>query len=880
MRLHSLTLSAFGPFPGTETIDFDSLNDAGLFLISGATGAGKTTVLDACCFALFGQVPGARGVKRLRSNHAPADVKPEVELEFSLGGRRFRIRRNPQWQRPKRHGEGTTTEHAAASLFEIDASGERLISARAQEVGHEMSHLLGMTAAQFQQVALLPQGEFATFLHASSQERQTVLEQLFQTQRFSRIEQWIHEHARRLRDEAVGGEFAVTRTVAALAERMATEVPESLTGDALVRAAELDQVLPWAGELIREAQTAATAAASTNDAAAEAHAVAGAVAASARQSAAAREALGRAQAIADSLGDLGDDVVAELDSRLGLLRGLAPTEESLRAANARVGSLEAELAAAEATVATLARERSEAPARRAALERSVLELTKSASQHAGLERELAAAEAVAQAAARVPAAESRVEACARAELAARELHVAARERLVEVVEQRLSGMAAELAAGLRDGEPCDVCGSTAHPDPARPGQVVVSEAEQNDAQSAVDRASAAYEEAQQALQAAEVTLAGLRAQAGDHDAATAAELAAATRAALDDAIDAAAALPERQRELAAVVEAADRLDIAVSEATKSVTGLTERLVAARDQAETLSRRLTEVLGEYETVACAVAATEAARVEQAERAEALRQARAVLDDPELRAQAARPGDPEATARAEEAARAASEAAAEAHHLARDRAAAVAGLLDRLAAALAEWSPARSKYLTAHDLAQLVRGQSPDNQHQIRLSAYVLAARLDQVVAAANERLALMREQRYLLERTGAAARKGSQAGLGLIVHDQWTGDDRDPATLSGGESFVVSLALALGLSDVITQEAGGVELSTLFIDEGFGMLDADTLDDVIDRLDALRAGGRTVGVVSHVAELSTRIPTQLKVIKGRDGSTLRVDPISA
>jgi exonuclease SbcC len=174
-----------------------------------------------------------------------------------------------------------------------------------------------------------------------------------------------------------------------------------------------------------------------------------------------------------------------------------------------------------------------------------------------------------------------------------------------------------------------------------------------------------------------------------------------------------------------------------------------------------------------------------------------------------------------------------------------------------------------------MARLVRGMGTDNQLQMRLSAYVLATRLDQVVEAANERLGHMRDQRYLLQRTGRATRKGSQAGLGLEVVDQWTGDVRDPATLSGGETFVVSLALALGLADVVTHEAGGTEIETLFVDEGFGTLDADTLDDVMDRLDELRAGGRAVGVVSHVSELRNRIPTQLHVDKTRTGSTVAV-----
>jgi exonuclease SbcC len=222
--------------------------------------------------------------------------------------------------------------------------------------------------------------------------------------------------------------------------------------------------------------------------------------------------------------------------------------------------------------------------------------------------------------------------------------------------------------------------------------------------------------------------------------------------------------------------------------------------------------------------------------------------------------------------------AAQLAARVFHLQEQRVAALSSLVERLAEALTSWAPVREEFVRADSMSRLVRGMGSDNQLQMRLSAYVLATRLDQVLDAANERLSHMRDQRYLLQRTGRAARKGSQAGLGLEVVDQWTGDVRDPATLSGGETFVVSLSLALGLADVVTQEAGGTEIETLFVDEGFGTLDADTLDDVMDRLDGLRAGGRTVGVVSHVSELRTRIPAQLHVRKSPRGSTIHAETL--
>ena len=210
----------------------------------------------------------------------------------------------------------------------------------------------------------------------------------------------------------------------------------------------------------------------------------------------------------------------------------------------------------------------------------------------------------------------------------------------------------------------------------------------------------------------------------------------------------------------------------------------------------------------------------------------------------------------------------------------RATRLATLVAELSELLEEWAPLRESLELAVRLAGLVEGKSADNRLQMRLSAYVLAYRLAQVVAAANERLARMSDERYTLEHTGQRGAGETRGGLSLAVRDTWSGEARDPATLSGGETFVVSLALALGLADVITGEssdgaAGDSRLDTLFVDEGFGSLDADTLDDVMDVLDSLRDGGRVVGVVSHVAEMVDRIPAQLRVSKSRAGSTLTV-----
>jgi len=257
------------------------------------------------------------------------------------------------------------------------------------------------------------------------------------------------------------------------------------------------------------------------------------------------------------------------------------------------------------------------------------------------------------------------------------------------------------------------------------------------------------------------------------------------------------------------------------------------------------------------------------------------AAAVLEDAELVAAAALPApDTVGAATAHQVAAQQHTAARTEAAVHRQRAARLAGLEGSLARALATWAPARTAYAVADRVATFAEGRSPDNALRMRLSAYVLGYRLGQVVDAANHRLARMSDQRYRLEHTAQRGVGESRGGLSLLVRDEWSGEARDPVTLSGGETFVVSLALALGLADVVTQEAGGADIDTLFVDEGFGSLDADTLDDVMDTLDALREGGRVVGLVSHVPELRTRITTQLHVDKRRTGSTLSLQHASA
>ncbi|GAA0660540.1 hypothetical protein GCM10009548_29620 [Streptomyces malaysiensis subsp. malaysiensis] len=516
-------------------------------------------------------------------------------------------------------------------------------------------------------------------------------------------------------------------------------------------------------------------------------------------------------------------------------------------------------------------------------------------------------------------------------LRAREGAAAARQSWLDLKEARLRGIAAELAAGLRAGEPCAVCGATGHPSPARPGAGHVDRAAEEAALADHQRAEEVREEAERTRNALREARAAAEATAEGEDAAELDRALAELRAAYAEARDAAA-------DGHAARAALDRAEGEHTRRTAQRQEAERRAAARTSRRETLARERADLLAELERARGADATVEqrAARLERqagllAHAAEAARGAEAAasrlkeadarladaayragfetpeqaagavlppdrqrearrrldawqtesaavaaeLSDPRVLAAAqAPPADPTAARTAADAATRALREVSAADAAARTRCEELDALSARAVADARRLAPLRADHDRIARLAALAAGTSADNERRMRLEAYVLAARLEQVAAAASARLRHMSSGRYTLVHSDARSGGRGRSGLGLHVIDAWTGSERDTATLSGGETFSASLALALGLADVVTDEAGGVRLDTLFIDEGFGSLDEQTLDEVMDVLDALRERDRTVGIVSHVPDLRQRIPAQLEVVKGREGSAVR------
>ena len=994
MKLHRLELEGFGPFRERQSVDFDAFDADGLFLISGRTGAGKSSILDGVCYALYGTVPRYDGGDRgLRSDHAGPDEPTEARLEFSATGGRWRITRSPEYERPKARGEGTTVQKSAVLVEQLVGGVWIGRATKYREAVELLDGILSLNRDQFQQVILLAQNRFAEFLLAKNDDRQALLRTLFGTRRYEEYEK-AFEQRRRAAQQRVEADGAALEAEIANAERIV--VDHDLGGhtidDAPIaplttaeRLAAVERAIPRAryradesARVLIDAQAAHDAAlaeygarttlrrrqeerlisraaftaleervpaVAADRATLEQARSAELLRAPIEGAARARAAAGRAHEVESSAhtawiaaggaeADAGElrQLVDALSGELAVWANAADLERTLPDLDAACELAERAVASIDDTLRRLA---DEAQTRSARLAELAPELEAAETDAPPVEP---AHSALAEATERLDAGREATRLATIAE-AAEAAHLAAAQALEDasravrvLLQRRLDGYAGELAEGLIDGDACPVCGSAEHPHPADRADEPVTDEAITAAEAAVATATRAARDAGDRAREARAThqasaarsggapldqLEGRRADAEERVAAAVAaasvvaalrgevhRLRAAETTAATERDEATARLVLAREARATAIERAAEARTTVDAARGEFEAVAER-IADVQRRRSLARSLADAMEERARLDIAAADLEAdrdARVDASSFGTAAEASASLLDaaaqkaldadvrrfDEEFAAERKRlfdleselAGAPEELVdlvAAEAEASAARDAWKSAVSTATRDAETVTQLTDaasRAAEAHAATADRASEYEVIAGLANAVAGRTDS---RMDLETFVLAAELEEIVGAANLRLDTMSDGRYRLQHTDAVGRHRMASGLGLEILDAYTGQARLPQSLSGGETFLASLALALGLAEVVTARAGGIRLDTLFIDEGFGSLDPETLELAMTTLDELRQGGRTVGVISHVEAMKERLAAQLLVeTTPRGPSVIRQD----
>ncbi|MBS5603838.1 MAG: SMC family ATPase [Enterocloster asparagiformis] len=1010
MRPTKLTISAFGPYAGEMTLELERLGDRGIYLITGDTGAGKTTIFDAITFALYGNASGEnRKPRMLRSKYALAEARTFVEMEFVYNGKTYRLRRNPEYLRAKQRGEGETKERPDALLELPDGNvitGDRTVTARVEE-------LVGLNREQFSQIAMLAQGSFSRLLSGRTEDRGTIFREIFRTRPYQKFQE-------RLKDKAKGLYGAYADSVKSIGQYAGGVMAED--GErwrAAVESKDLEAMLDLLEEMIREDESGAAGLEQDLKAVRERSGLLGQRLGEARSAAKAQEDAQRAEQELRENRPLFEEAKAVFEREKGragereqLIGEISRAQENLkaydehdrlaadsRACQAEAKGMETVEAAAGNEAETLGLKLQELQEELDRLQTVGEELVaaRSAAERLGQNRQRIAAHARELSEYR---AEERKLAAAQREYQAADQARRAREgEYQELYQVFLDSQAGILAAGLKPGQPCPVCGSLEHPAPA--GRAAAGDGTEGRPGAAVHEACGAGAAVHEAPGAGAAVHEACGARAAIHEVpsrpshtpVTKEQVDAASRRA-KEASDAAAklslraggvkgSLDQRFERMKEQVEAEiggwkeswqerirgaqakgreafleewklvlEQLDGVLRRQAESgeqaIRGLEEQAKRrgqleaqkkkaaqalencrerrqeagkARLRAETrrteLERQIAELkkrLPHGERAAAEAELTEhrrrllameqalnaaekrlneySGRVSAAEaRAQALnRQLEAFYRQQEERCvicaapqgslSPVQDSSPEAQLSPSDWVRQLETELAGAgeilerleagrtrlhHRLETNRLA-----RDNMVRQQAAMEAARQQWTWVKAMADTAAGEV-NGKDKITFETYVQMAYFERIIARANARFMVMSGGQYELKRCMEEDGRGKN-GLGLSVIDHYNGSERSARTLSGGESFQASLSLALGLSDEIQSQAGGIRLDTMFVDEGFGSLDGESLNLAVKALAGLAEGNRLVGIISHVPELKERIEKQIVVTKEKSGGS--------
>ena len=910
MRPLKLTVSAFGPYAGRMELDFETLGTGGLYLITGDTGAGKTTIFDAISFALFGEASGSnREPGMLRSKYAAPATPTEVELVFRYAGQVYTITRNPEYTRPKAKGDGMTRQAADATLVYPDGH----VVTKLRDVNTAIREILGLDREQFSQVAMIAQGDFLKLLLADTRERQKIFRNIFHTNLFVELQDRLSKQANAVKYQWEDVQNSIRQYIEGILWDEAVPCPE--------QALPVEEVLTLLDQLLssdHSAQALLETQLQNTDKALE-EAVTQLTKAerdqktrftleqTRRKEAETRillqqkqEALEAEQARKPRQEQLAREVTA-IDLSLPDYDRLSTLEAERIRTETQKKQAEAAIVSAQTRRTSLQTERDARKEERKALESVGEEKEKLLRQKQEQQLKREKLQTLISGMADLRTRQETWNIALSAYLSADETSSRLLGEYDSLNKAFLDEQAGILACRLNPGEPCPVCGSLHHPSPAVMAENAPTEDAVKKARKAYEKAAKATEKASAAaakekgrVTALEETLA----KQSDNllGITTLPEGEAAAREAVSRLNDTISTLEEDLRKLAVRQERKEQLDILIPRLEKELSSTEEALTAAKAQAASSAASalsLTEqqsVLKEkltFESKAEALSRRNALTREQ-------RTLQSALEQAEAETAAFREALTTLTASAaqlehqlEEGSRSDMAVLTEQKAALTDRKASIlkqqkavhtritanTACRKNIRAKAAELSALEEKQKWMRALSDTANGNIRGKE-RIMLETYIQTTYFDRIVARANVRLMKMTGGQYELKRRKTPENMRSQSGLELDVVDHYNGSERSVKTLSGGESFKASLALALGLSDEV-QMSTGIQLDTLFVDEGFGSLDPESLNQAYNTLAGLTEGNRLVGIISHVAELKERIDRQILVTKEKTGGSRAV-----
>ncbi len=923
MRPIQLTLSAFGPYAGKTVLALDRLGTSGLYLITGDTGAGKTTIFDAISFSLFGVSSGkSRDPSMLRSKYAAPDTPTMTELVFSYKSKTYIIRRSPAYERPAKRGTGMITQTATAELTLPDG---RVIT-KTRAVDSEIKAILGVDHDQFAQIAMIAQGDFLKLLLASTDERKEIFRNIFRTDKFDALQKRLKQEVRDCSSSFSVLDSRIRQTIAEV-HVPDDAVLETQWAPAVDGACTLADTLTQLNEMILSQEETHRRLLHTQEALDAQHAACSAELANAEAKQRLEQELKTAQAHRQTLAAQ----MASAEAQLTQVTQREPEAEQLgQKAAALTAQLEQyavlddsvrRLRAAEDAQKNLDRQSEELETQSRVCSETLsahkqqLEQLEHAGEHlASLRADQQTVQQKQTTAAAIRTQLSSLRNIERKETQAQGIFVRAHQQeLAALADYQakntafLCGQAGILAESLAEGQPCPVCGSLHHPSPAQKATDVPSEQEWN-------HAKERYEQAQEQSRKASERARDLRTQKQQM-----------TQTILERAQD---LFPN-----CALFELSDCLEQLSAQLTRQTAQLEEDIRTEQankayrqqlsEQLPRLEQKQAELDAQKQTVATDLIRLRTEQTALAEQSRRLRtslpcnsrtQAERTIRDLQARRQAIEQDIQRA--QQEHAALAQKQSAAEGQcQTLSDQLAQMPEMdIDRTRQQLTQLETekktllsqitqshtelagnrkcltslqadsdaigtAEQRLILLQSLSRTANGEVTGKE-RIMLETYVQMSFFERIIRRANQRFSVMSGGQFELVRRVTAENNRSQSGLDLDIIDHYNGSTRSVKTLSGGESFMASLSLALGLSDEIQASAGGIQLDTMFVDEGFGSLDEETLQQALSALQSLSENGqRLVGIISHVHELKDRIPRQLVVRKDKAGGSHAVLSIS-